>query len=450
MEFNSVDCGAGIHELYKWLVIDGEYECVGYDKHAKTQKYVSYDNGVTYVEVEPAEYGIGDLIEKNSADCGYEPSIEYRWVNLDPSTDFYCDECNIKVSGLKDNGETFAIVCDSSSSITQTEIQSVANVSYASIGSCVTNIDDLAFAGSTIDGINMGSSVTRIGNRAFYGCTNLQGIIIPDSVTTIGESAFTNCITTSIIVIPDSVTNIGDSAFKNCDNFLSVHIPSNLVSIPKDCFRDCGALSEVAIPNNVTSIGNSAFNGCISLFSVTIGNNITSIGDYAFNGCANLSAITINATTPPTLGINALNNTNNCLIYVPCESINLYKIADEWYKYRDRIHGISPCEEPPTPPLLSVTYGITSSITSNDKSLVITVKDDDGFEKTVVHVPPYAQGGIYNIPGTSVHNGYLADVDTLNSSYIKENNYTILTEEGHTYTIVVKSKGYNFSLYVWK
>lgn len=449
MEFNSVDCGAGIHELYKWIVIDGEYECVGYDKHTKTQKYVSYDNGVTYVAVEPAEYGTGDLIERNSADCGYEPSIEYRWVNLDPSTDFYCDECNTKITGLKDNGETFSIVCDSSSSITQTEIQSLANVDYASIGSCVTNIDELAFAGSTIGGINISNSVTNISNRAFYGCTNLQGVTIPNSVTNIGDSAFTNCISIAVIEIPDSVTTIGDSAFRNCDDFKSIHIPSNLTSIPNHCFMDCGGLSEVDIPNNVTSIGNYAFNGCISLFSVTIGKNVTSIGDYAFNGCSSLSAITVNALTPPVLGTDGLYGTNNCLIYVPCESINLYKIADEWYKYRDRIHGILPCEEPPTPPLFSVSYGIVSGITGNDKFLSITVKDNEGFEKTIVHRPPN-QSRISNIPGTSVHNGYLATIDTMYEAYITENSYNISTEEGHTYTIVAKSKGYKFEIYVWK
>jgi len=36
-------------------------------------------------------------------------------------------------------------------------------------------------------------SVTRIGDFAFKGCTELTSITIPDSVTSIGRSAFIGC-----------------------------------------------------------------------------------------------------------------------------------------------------------------------------------------------------------------------------------------------------------------
>lgn len=43
-------------------------------KYYKEKKQVSYDNGVTYVDVSPAEYRKGDLIESSSTDCGYSPT----------------------------------------------------------------------------------------------------------------------------------------------------------------------------------------------------------------------------------------------------------------------------------------------------------------------------------------------------------------------------------------
>ena len=65
-------------------------------------------------------------------------------------------------------------------------------------------------------------SVTRIGDRAFWGCTGLTSVTIPDSVTSIGDSAFRNCTGLTSITIPDSVTSIGDGAFAYCTGLASV------------------------------------------------------------------------------------------------------------------------------------------------------------------------------------------------------------------------------------
>ena len=51
--------------------------------------------------------------------------------------------------------------------------------------------------------------VTEIGERAFYGCTDLTGITVPDSVTRIGERAFENCFQLTKVSIPEKITKIG-------------------------------------------------------------------------------------------------------------------------------------------------------------------------------------------------------------------------------------------------
>ena len=61
----------------------------GYCKYYKQKKQVSYDNGVSWTDT--GDYQKGDLYETNSTDCGYVGEI-YRWINLNPSTDYYCSD----------------------------------------------------------------------------------------------------------------------------------------------------------------------------------------------------------------------------------------------------------------------------------------------------------------------------------------------------------------------
>jgi hypothetical protein len=58
--------------------------------------------------------------------------------------------------------------------------------------------------------------VESIDYGAFCDCTSLESINIPSSLKNIGEEAFANCTSLSSIVIPDSVTSIGKNAFYNC------------------------------------------------------------------------------------------------------------------------------------------------------------------------------------------------------------------------------------------
>ena len=98
----------------------------------------------------------------------------------------------------------------------------------------------------------------------------------------------------------------------------------------------------ITIPDSVTSIGNTAFYFCSGLTSINIPSGVTSIGSDAFNGCRSLTSVTVNATTPPTLpNVNVFNNTNNCPIYVPSESVDAYKAATNWSTYASRIQPIA-------------------------------------------------------------------------------------------------------------
>ena len=139
-----------------------------------------------------------------------------------------------------------------------------------------------------------------------------------------------------------------------------IDIPSGTTSIGVYAFYYCTSLSGITIPNSVTSIGDGAFDSCSSLSSVNIPSGVTSIDSYAFASCTGLTSVIVEATTPPTLGSWAFDETNDCPIYVPCSAVSAYKSASGWGDYASRIHGIPPCEEP-TKWVATFTGGTTSS-----------------------------------------------------------------------------------------
>lgn len=299
MQFNSEDCGGGIGTLYKWVVVDGEYECNGYDKYEKTQKYVSYDNGVTYSAVTPSEYGIGGLIQKNSENCGYMPSPTggTKWI--------------ASYQNSYGNYTTKSKECDNT-------IIGSNEVPY-SVNQTGIGIDSYTYL---IKSVSIGECVKWIG----YPNTN--------------DGSFQNFDTLTSVTIPNSVTIINNSAFSGCHSLTGVTIPNSVVAIGYKAFNDCYSIKNVVIPNSVKSIGDSAFYNCTSLSSVTIGNSVTSISYYAFGYSKYITSITINAVTPPTLATDAFYGIYDYIIYVPAESVEAYKTADGWSLYRDRIKAI--------------------------------------------------------------------------------------------------------------
>ena len=197
------------------------------------------------------------------------------------------------------------------------------------------------------------SSVTSIGKSAFYHLTSLTSIDIPNSVTTIGDHAFFHCSGLKSLVIPYSVTSIEFDAFTGGSGLTSISVNS---SNPNYDSRDnCNALIETKsntliigckntiIPNTITSIKDSAFADCTGLTSIEIPKSVTSIGDIAFDSCTGLTSITVYATTPPAIGNGVFDNTNDCPIYVPAKSLDLYKSA--WSKYSDRILAMDDSQE---------------------------------------------------------------------------------------------------------
>jgi len=66
------------------------------------------------------------------------------------------------------------------------------------------------------------STITSIGDSAFFGCTSLTSITMPNSITGIGRAAFQGCNSLTNVTIPSGVTFIGSGAFADCTKLTSV------------------------------------------------------------------------------------------------------------------------------------------------------------------------------------------------------------------------------------
>ena len=160
------------------------------------------------------------------------------------------------------------------------------------IGSSVTSIGESAFARCTNLSqlvIGNGQETLTIQSNTFSSC--------PITTLYLGRNVndYVNFKSLETLTIGSSVTSIGDEAFYGCSKLTAVEIPNSVTSIGERAFYGCSGLTSVEIPNSVTSIGESAFYGCSGLTSVEIPSSVTSIGERAFYGCERLHSVTIGA-----------------------------------------------------------------------------------------------------------------------------------------------------------
>ncbi len=160
------------------------------------------------------------------------------------------------------------------------------------IGDGVTSIGKNAFNGCTaLTNANIGSGA--IGESAFNGCTSLANVTLGNGVTQIGKNAFIRCAQIPSITIGSGVTSIGSGAFNGCTALTNANIGSG--AIGANAFQDCSRLASVTLGDGVTSIGANAFLRCTELTSMDIGSSVKTIESYAFSGCSSLSEVTISA-----------------------------------------------------------------------------------------------------------------------------------------------------------
>ena len=317
IEANAIECGyIPTENCYRWE-LDGTI-CDGFNLHYREKKLISDDCDNRWYATEIRR--IGELIEENSEECGYEPSIqyEYRWVQSTATT---CYRYDLVLQYKKQRRRLFYLSAqweDVIPTVLSVDgdgdlpiifvAKDTADCGYAPTdepiykwveeGYICDECPSLKLFASYDGGdtysleCNDSSTLTSGETRpSGYEYTAMTSAVIGDCVTSIGFYAFANCSGFTSVTIPNSVTSIGVYAFGYPNGLTSVTIPNSVTSIGERAFFDCRSLTSAII--NGGSIGDKAFELCRSLTSVTIGNSVTSIGEEAFYECSSLTSVTI-------------------------------------------------------------------------------------------------------------------------------------------------------------
>lgn len=167
-----------------------------------------------------------------------------------------------------------------------------------------------------------------------YG-RSIRDISFDGEITTITSYAFEYMNLKDSLFIPSSVTEIGDRAFYNNKDLTYVSIPN--ANIGEYAFNYLRSLQSAVIGNGVYTIGRNAFKSCRKLTTLQLGASLSSIEKEAFRDCDSLRTIICYATTPPVLAKGSSrsfdDNKSRITLYVPAESIESYQNAEEWSEF---------------------------------------------------------------------------------------------------------------------
>lgn len=134
----------------------------------------------------------------------------------------------------------------------------------------------------------------------------------------------------------------GACANGQCYALFAIEFDAEVTMVNGSAFGNSN-LEIIYLPHSLRTIGEAAFLSSKSLHSVHVGSGITTIEASAFTRCDNLSKLYIRATTPPSLGEDALLSSANvyvgATIYVPVEAVSVYRAHDDWKEYADHIVG---------------------------------------------------------------------------------------------------------------
>ncbi|WP_277821223.1 leucine-rich repeat protein [Palleniella muris] len=162
------------------------------------------------------------------------------------------------------------------------------------------------------------------------------------------------------------------------------------------------------LPNSIVSINPYTFRDCKKLSSIILPKSITFIGKEAFDNCANNAYVTVNVSNPSkiTLGTSVFKNvsTNNCSLYVPFGSKELYATAEQWKAFGNIVEmpestepdmSDQPTEKCATPVITLHGNELVVTCATENARIRTTITSDDMTKVTHQSGEVFSLAGLY-------------------------------------------------------
>ena len=182
--------------------------------------------------------------------------------------------------------------------------------------------------------VTLGPAIQTIGELALLG-TGVQHLDLSDNnnLTDIGDWAVAMS-TVSQVSLPTSVTNVGQGAFFYNTGLRVIRLGGHLNSLNDYLLAGTG-LNEGPDLTGVNLIGDFVFYNVDSLTTVALPATLARLGDYAMAGMTGMTSLTSDAVEVPDLGENVWAGVNQrqVLLVVPDASRDAYQSAEQWKEF---------------------------------------------------------------------------------------------------------------------
>lgn len=156
----------------------------------------------------------------------------------------------------------------------------------------------LSLPGDKREELELPSTVTTLGDKAFYARVTLKSAKIPDQVTAIGNGTFHQCSQVTEISIGNGVRSIGPLAFAMMSGCKSVAMGNSVVSIGRSAFNSCGSSTgcgELTLPAGLRTIAPMAFMNS-TFTGLTMGDGLEVVDTMVFYGMTRLKRVNLSPT----------------------------------------------------------------------------------------------------------------------------------------------------------
>lgn len=240
------------------------------------------------------------------------------------------------------------------------------------------NIEEYAFwkCTSLSSVLKLPASLQKIDGRSFGRCDQIKEFSIPNGAfyTAVDGVLFSSDLSTLVLFpgkegkyeVPTGTVKLGKGAF--CRAIINdLKLPTSLREIEDESIVRCDKLAELRIPEGVTEIGKDCIHSCEILKYIELPSTLERIGSWSLIDVHNKEKqykVICHAAYPPqAIGVLCVLD-NKGTLYVPQESVELYKITPKWKEFSQ---------------ILPITDDVIPSkyVLSEDRSTLLRWKGDD-------------------------------------------------------------------------